>query len=66
MFLAAFKILITILDAVLAGLMFSSASDAMRQKYSADETMHERLKTESIVLNVVGVVHIINAALLWA
>lgn len=79
MLLTIAKILITILDAVLAGLMFSSANDAMRQRYSTDETMHdgltnngtdetmhERLKTESIVLNVVGVAHIVNAVLLWA
>lgn len=60
------KIFITVLDAVLAYLMFSSASDAGRRRDADTGTVWDTQKVEAVSLSVVGVLHLVNAALLWA
>lgn len=66
MLLTATKILITVLDIILAYLMFSSASDAGRRRDADTGTVWDTQKVEAVSLSVVGVLHLVNAALLWA
>ena len=65
MLLTATKILITVLDIILAYLMFSSASDAGRRRDADTGTVWDTQKVEAVSLSVVGVLHLVNVALLW-
>lgn len=66
MLLTAAKATITVLDIILAYLMFSSASDAGRRRDADTGTVWDTQKVEAVSLSVVGVLHLVNAALLWA
>lgn len=59
------RITITVLDCVLAYLMFSSASDAGRRRDADTGTVWDTQKAEAVSLSVVGVLHLVNVALLW-
>ena len=60
------RILITVIDVILAYLMFSGAADIRRKGDPDTGTLYDTEKTEAIILNVCGVLHLVNAALLWA
>ncbi len=66
MLLTIAKITITVLDIILAYLMFSSASDAGKRRDADTGAVWDTQKVESVSLSVVGVLHLVNAALLWA
>lgn len=66
MLLTIVKVTITVLDIILAYLMFSSASDAGRRRDADTGTVWDTQKVEAVSLSVVGVLHLVNAALLWA
>ena len=66
MFLTALKILITVLDIILAYLMFSGAADARKKIDQNTGVLYDVDGTEAVILNVCGVLHLVNAALLWA
>ena len=65
MLLTITKATITALDIILAYLMFSSASDAGRRRDADTGTVWDTQKVEAVSLSVVGVLHLVNVALLW-
>lgn len=59
------KIIITILDVILAYMMFSGAADARKKTDPDTGALYDADGTESIILNVCGVLHLVNAIWLW-
>lgn len=65
MLITPIKIIITILDVILAYMMFSGATDARRRLDADAEASHSTDKTEAAILNVCGGLHLVNAVWLW-